>query len=235
MEHGLQGFLSGGAAAFTGTGQGYKRLILNGKTDICFHGGFLLYFGYTKIAAAGRTGAMELFEKTVEKKTLYRGRIVNVRVDSVALHNGKIVTREVVEHPGGVAVLPYDEDGTVTLVRQYRYPAQEVLLEAPAGKLEPGEDPEICGRRELHEEAGFTAKSFERLVVMQPSPGYCQELLYLYLARDLTFVGLKPDENEFLDIVKLPFSEALQMASNGQITDAKTALAILMTARKLNL
>jgi ADP-ribose pyrophosphatase len=178
---------------------------------------------------------MELIERTIEKKTLYHGHIVNVRVDSVALHNGKTVTREVVEHPGGVAVLPYQDDGTVTLVRQFRYPAREILLEIPAGKLEPGEDPEICGRRELHEEAGFTAGRFELMMVMQPSPGFCQELLYLYLARDLTFVGLKPDEDEFLELVRMPFDQALRMAADGQIADAKTALALLLTARKLGM
>ena len=177
---------------------------------------------------------MDLAEKTLARETLYRGRIVNVRLDRVALANGKAVVREVVEHPGGVAVLPLEDNGTVTMVRQFRYPGGEVLTEIPAGKLEPGEDPESCGRRELREEAGFVAKSFESLAVIQPSPGYCQEKLHLYLARDLTFLGLKPDEDEFLEILKLPFDRALKLASDGQIPDAKTALAILLTARRLD-
>lgn len=176
---------------------------------------------------------MELWEKTVELATVYEGLIVDVRRDKALLPNGKVVNREVVVHPGGVVVLPLDEDGFVTMVRQYRYPNQHVLLEVPAGKLEVGEDPEMCGRRELREEVGFTAQRFELLCVMEPSPGYSSEKLYLYLARGLTFVGLKPDEDEFLEVVRLPLADIVASVQRGEISDAKTALAVLLTEAKL--
>ncbi len=176
---------------------------------------------------------MQLEEQTVEQTTVYQGLIVNVRRDKARLPNGKIVNREVVEHPGGVAVLPLDDQGNITMVRQYRYPGQQLMLEIPAGKLEPGEDPADCGRRELHEEVGFTAGRYELLCTMDPSPGYCAEKLHLYLARQLTYIGLQPDDDEFLDIVKLPFADVVAQVCRGELSDAKTALAVLLTQAKL--
>ncbi|MCL2545637.1 MAG: NUDIX hydrolase [Oscillospiraceae bacterium] len=172
---------------------------------------------------------MQLHEQAITQSTAYSGIIVNVRRDTVRLPNGNAAEREVVVHPGGVAILPLDEDGNVTLVKQFRYAGNQVLLEIPAGKLEIGETPEECGRKELREEVGFTAGRFELLSVMYPTMGYCTEKLHLYLARDLTFVSLQPEEDEFLEIVKMPLAKLIDMVVNGEIVDAKTALAAMVT------
>ena len=130
--------------------------------------------------------AMKLTEKTISQKMLVEGRIINLRQDTVMLENGKTALRDVVEHPGGVCVLPLTEDNEVILVKQFRYPYQEVLFEIPAGKLDKGEeDPLHCGMRELEEETGVTAGDYLSLGQMYPSPGYCDEVIHMFLARQL--------------------------------------------------
>lgn len=130
---------------------------------------------------------MELTERTVEHTRPYEGVIVDVDLDKAVLPNGRIATREVVLHPGGVAVLPLNDDGTVTVVRQYRYPFAQVLTEIPAGKLDPEEEPRAGALRELKEEIGAQVGELIDLGAIYPSPGFCQEVLYLYLAKDLTY------------------------------------------------
>ena len=143
---------------------------------------------------------MELMEKTVESKTLFEGHIVTLKLDRAQLPNGSLASREVVEHPGGVAVLPLDAEGRVIMVRQYRYPLHNTLLELPAGKLEKGEDHRVCGIRELQEEVGITADEVIYLGGLYLSPGYSNEVLHLYLARGLHQGECHPDEDEFLEI-----------------------------------
>ena len=177
---------------------------------------------------------MDYTEQTLERRDIYRGRIVYLHVDQVALSDGEKTTREVVEHPGGVTVIPVGEHGEVWCVRQYRYPFGEHLLETPAGKLEPGEDPLECAMRELSEETGFTAEEYVYLGCLYPSPGYCLEKLYIYMAR-----GLKPgkrhlDRGEFLDVEQYTLDELLDMVMRDELRDAKTAAAVLKAKRYLD-
>lgn len=176
---------------------------------------------------------MHLYEKTVDSKEIFQGRIFHVREDKAELENGEIVTRELVLHNGGVCVVPVNEKGEVFMVRQFRYPFGQPLLEIPAGKLEKGEDHAACGRRELLEEVGAEASEYEYLGVMYPSPAYLNEQIHIYLAGGLTFSGQSLDADEFLDVVRLPLSEAVDMVMRNEIFDGKTKLALLMAAKKL--
>lgn len=170
---------------------------------------------------------MAFFEKTLSSEELYCGRIITVRRDKVELTNGHTSTREVVEHPGGVGIVAIDKDKNVLMVRQFRYPLSSEILEVPAGKLEKGEDPLECAVRELSEETGYSAGKMISLGSMYPSPGYCQEILYAYLALDLEAGASHPDEDEFLSVERIPFDKAVNMALSGEIKDAKTVIALL--------
>ncbi len=178
---------------------------------------------------------MELTEKTIDSREIYKGVIVRVRLDQIQLPDGRPSRREVVEHPGGVGVLPLDEEGRVTVVRQYRYPFSAPLLEIPAGKLERGEDHRVCGLRELEEEVGLRCDEFTYLGGLYLSPGYSTEVLHLYLARKLHQVNCHPDEGEFLEIEKLPFDELYKKVMANEIHDAKTVAAVLKTRLYLGL
>ena len=171
---------------------------------------------------------MNLNEQPLSADYKYRGRIINLRVDTALLPNGSSATREVVEHPGGVCVAALTEDGYLLFVRQFRYPYQKVLLELPAGKLDPGEDPLEAGKRELREETGAEAARYESLGELYPSPGYCGEIIHLYAATGLTFGQMSPDEDEFLEVEKIPLEEAARMVLDNEIADAKTQAAVLM-------
>ena len=171
-----------------------------------------------------------LIETTVRQETLYRGLIVNVRRDEALLPDGKPCTREVAEHPGGVCVAALTEENELLFVRQYRYPHGEVLLELPAGKLEPGEPPLPAAQRELGEETGAAAAHWEDLGLFYPTPGYCGERLYLYFATGLTFSAPHPDEGEFLQRERIPLEKAVQMVLNNEIYDGKTQAAVLKVA-----
>ncbi len=169
----------------------------------------------------------DLLEKTIRKIYVFKGRIVNVRNDDAQLSNGKIVSREVVEHRGGVGILPITAQGEVLLVKQYRYPYEELLLEIPAGKLEPGETPFETGVRELQEETGMNAARYFDLGIDYPSPGYCNEKIHLYAADGLTEIGQQLDEGEFLNVLSVPLTEALTMIYNGELKDSKTVIALM--------
>lgn len=169
---------------------------------------------------------MELTEKTLTSREVYRGRILRVREDTVRLPNGKTAEREVAEHPGGVGILALD-GGDVLLVRQYRYAFSRVLTEIPAGKREPGEEPFVTAQRELREEIGATAGKWTELGALIASPGCYGEVLYLYMAQELTFGETHPDEDEFLDVVRMPFDHAVELCMTGELTDAKTVIALL--------
>lgn len=174
---------------------------------------------------------MELIEKTISSERVYNGKIVKLRVDEVELPDGRRTKREVCDHQGGVGILPIDSDGCAILVRQYRYPYETTLLEIPAGKLEPGEDPLECGVRELKEETGCTAEKFTSLGVIYPTAGYVNEKLYLYLAQGLSSGQACPDEGEFLKVERIPFDELVQLVMEDKIHDAKTVAAALKAAR----
>ena len=172
---------------------------------------------------------MRLEEERVRTINGYRGIIVNTRLDYARLPDGSMALREVVEHPGGVAVLPLEADGTVWCVRQYRYPFSETLLEVPAGKLEPGEEPEQAARRELSEETGLEAGKLTYLGRHYCSPGYNSEVLHIYLAQDLRHGASHPDAGEFLAVEKHSLQELTDLALAGKLPDTKTVVAALKT------
>ena len=170
---------------------------------------------------------MELKETTVSTQTVYEGIIVNVRRDKAQLVDGRITNREVVEHPGGVCVFALDDEKKVILVRQYRYPMGEVVLELPAGKLEKGEDPSDSGLRELGEETGLVPRTYLPMGVSFSSPGIMEERIYYFFATDLVQGPVHPDDGEFLEIVRVPYEELLEMAKRGEIKDGKTLIGLL--------
>ena len=172
---------------------------------------------------------MRLDEKKLGTISRYQGIIVNTRLDRALLPDGSIALREVVEHPGGVAVLPLEADGTVWCVRQFRYPFSEELLEVPAGKLEPGEEPERAARRELSEETGLEPGEMIYLGRHYCSPGYNSEVLHIFLARDLRHGASHPDAGEFLAVEPHSIAELTELALAGELPDTKTAIAVLKT------
>ena len=178
---------------------------------------------------------MELTERTLHSKTVFEGRIITVQVDEARLPDGKTAGREVVRHPGGVTVLPLGADNTVTLVRQYRYPLGQELLELPAGKLDPGEDPVTGALRELKEETGAEPETFLPLGKLLPAPGCYGETLHLFLAKGLKFSQQQLDPDEFLNVERVPFDEMVHRCVNGEIDDAKTVAAVLRAKVLLNL
>lgn len=168
---------------------------------------------------------MDYVEKTVEKRYIYKGKILNLRCDDAALFDGTPCKREIIEHSGGAGVL-YIEDGKVLLVRQYRYAYGESVLEIPAGKLNAGEAPEITAARELEEETGIKAERLELLYTIYPTPGYTNEKIYLYQAYGGQRTGAHPDEGEFVDSVWIPLDTAKEMLERGEIKDGKTIVAL---------
>ena len=173
---------------------------------------------------------MNLEEKTLSRDYAYKGRIINLRVDEAELPNGKTAKREVVEHNGGVCVVALTEDNEILLVKQFRYPYQEVIYEIPAGKRDGDENPLDCGMRELKEETGMTAEKFIPLGELYPSPGYCGEIIWMYAAVGLSAGENDLDEDEFLEVEKIPLSKAVEMIMSGEINDAKTQAAVLKVA-----
>lgn len=172
---------------------------------------------------------MDMTERRVAHTRPYEGLIVNVDLDQVSLPNGRLAKREIVEHPGGVAVLPLNEDGTVTVVRQYRYAFAAELVEISAGKLDAGEEPETGALRELREEIGAHVEELISLGCVYPSPGFCKEVLHLYLAKHPVYGESHPDEDEFLEVERIPFDTLLERVMSGEIKDAKTVAAVLKT------
>ncbi|NLI93567.1 MAG: NUDIX hydrolase [Peptococcaceae bacterium] len=172
---------------------------------------------------------MKLEEKCLRSEMIHDGKIIKVLKDTVSLPNGKTATREVVRHPGAVGIVALHE-GKVLMVKQFRYALGQETLEIPAGKIDPGEKPEVCAIRELREETGYEG-TLQFLGVFHTSPGFADEKIYLYLAGDLTWSPLQADEDEFIGLTEVPWEEALQSAYRGEIKDAKTVLGILLAAR----
>ena len=170
-----------------------------------------------------------LIEKTVDSTEVFAGEMLHVYRDNIELPNGKMATREYVKHVGAVAVVALTENGSVVMEKQYRYPARRVVTEIPAGKLEYGEDPYDCAVRELSEETGITADNIVSLGQIYPSPGFCREVLHLYLATGLHNGQAHPDAGEFLDVLRVPFDELVEDVMSGRLRDGKTVAAVLKT------
>lgn len=170
---------------------------------------------------------MKLFEKTLTSETKFEGRIIKVLRDTVELENGKTSAREVVCHNGGVCVAALTEQNEVLLVRQFRYPYKEVLLELPAGKLEKGEDPFEAAKRELGEECGLTADHYTPLGEFYPTVGYDTEIIYMWVATGLHTTQMHLDDDEFLTPDRIPLAKAYEMVMNGEIKDGKTIAGVL--------
>ena len=165
--------------------------------------------------------------ETRNRTTLFRGLVVDVEQMEVKFGDKGWHLYQVVKHPGGVGVLPLHEDGTVTLIRQLRPAVGAHLMEIPAGRLAPGEDPAVCGRRELAEETGLRAKTFTSLGIFHPSPGVVGETIHLFLATGLTQEEAAPEQYEEIGTIRIPFEEVRRMAESGEITDGKTIAALL--------
>lgn len=169
---------------------------------------------------------MDRTEKPLSKSTAYRGSILNLRIDKVETPAGKKAIREVVEHAPAVAILPVADDGTIYLIRQYRYAVGKDLLEIPAGLVEPGEDLARCAERELQEEIGFFPGKLLEIGTMYNSPGFCTETVTLYLATDLRPSNLAPDDDEFIETVTMSPDEIRGMIERGEVVDGKTFAAL---------
>lgn len=159
-------------------------------------------------------------------KNIYRGKVVTLNVDTVTLPNGLTVELEVIRHPGAAAMVPVKDDGTVILIRQFRHAAGGFIFEIPAGKLHPGEDPLDCAARELEEEIGYRAGSFELLSSIWTAPGFADEVIHVYKAQGLTQGRQQLDRDEVLDVVEMSLDEAMARIENGTIRDAKTIVGL---------
>ncbi|MBP3951083.1 NUDIX domain-containing protein [Halalkalibacter suaedae] len=167
-----------------------------------------------------------LFEKTTKSTEIYKGKIIDLHLEEVELPNGKTSTREIVTHPGAVAVVPITKEGKIVLVRQYRKALKKVIVEIPAGKLDENEEPEKAAKRELEEETGYLAKELKFLASFYTSPGFADEIIYLYAADKLEKGYANTDEDEFLDVLEVTIEEAEVMVKEELIHDAKTMYAI---------
>ncbi len=168
----------------------------------------------------------------LDSREIFNGRVFGVTIDTIR-EGDKTYQREVVHHPGSAVIVPVFDDGTIVLVRQYRHPAVKYLLEAPAGTLNPGEAPEEGAARELEEELGFVAGELEKLSEFFISPGFLEEKMWVYLATELKQTEQKLEDDEIVEIVRLPISQALTMISSGEIEDAKTIIGVMLAAPRI--
>lgn len=175
---------------------------------------------------------MKLIETKIEGEIIYNGKILRLERDKVILENGNNAYREVVRHNGGACIVAVTKDNEILFVKQYRYPLNKVVMELPAGKLEPNEHPEICAKRELREETGAIGE-VEYLTEIYPTPGYSSEIIYIYAAFNVEIGSLSLDEDEFIDVVKVDIDSALEMIKSGEIKDAKTIVGILLVADRI--
>lgn len=175
----------------------------------------------------------DLSEQTIRGEWVFRGKLLHVRRDLVQLPDGASTEREYIEHPGAVMVIPLLDTGDLVMERQYRYPLRRDVLELPAGKIDAGEAPLDCGKRELLEETGYVASSWRYLATTHPVVGYSDERIEIYLAQGLTRQAAKPDHDEHLEVFKLPLAAALDWVREGRITDAKTVIGLFWAERIL--
>ncbi|MDU2065565.1 MAG: NUDIX hydrolase [Sporomusaceae bacterium] len=171
---------------------------------------------------------MELKETMLLSEQVFSGSIITVCQDQIELPNGRKTKRDVVLHPGAAAIVPVTKAGKLVLVRQYRYPVQTVLLEIPAGKLDQGESPEVCARRELEEETGFQAGTLTKLTAIYTAPGFSNEIIHIYLAQELTKTKQQLDSDEFLNVEEYSREQVQAMIRSGEICDAKSITGIML-------
>ncbi|WP_335869798.1 NUDIX hydrolase [Bacillus sp. 2205SS5-2] len=167
-------------------------------------------------------------EKTITSETLFEGKIISLKVEDVQLPNGKTSKREIINHPGAVAVIAVKENGNIIMVEQYRKALERTLLEIPAGKLEPGEEPKVTAERELEEETGYGCRNMRHLISFYTSPGFADELVHLYIAEDLFVIenSKGTDEDEFVELVEVSIEEGQEWIKSQRIFDAKTVYAV---------
>jgi ADP-ribose pyrophosphatase len=175
-----------------------------------------------------------LTETTVESKVVFQGKIINLRVDTVRLPSGRIAVREIADHSDSICVVPVDDEGNVLLVRQYRKPAEAVLLEVPAGGVEDGEVSEETVQRELQEEVGYRAGKLQHLSSFWLAPGWCTEYMHAYLATDLTPATLDADDDENIQVERVPLAQTLELIASGEIQDAKSIASLLLVMHRHN-
>lgn len=169
---------------------------------------------------------MDFYEKTIHKKEIFKGKIVQLSVHDVELPNGKTSKREIVNHPGAVGILAITDDEKLVLVKQFRKPLEKTIAEIPAGKLEEGEDPLLCAKRELEEETGYIANSWKKITSFYTSPGFANEIIHIFFAKDLTQGTKNTDEDEFVERMEVSLEEAIELMEKEVIHDAKTMFAV---------
>lgn len=174
-------------------------------------------------------------ETTLHTRRAFDGHLVKLDVLDVRLPDGNTSQREIVQHPGAVAMIPLDDNQNVLLVRQFRTAADDVILEIPAGTLYPGEDPKACAIRELQEETGYKPNKIEPLDGIYTAPGYTTEFIHLFLTTELVESTLEADADEFIEVVRIPLAEAIRRVEQGEILDGKTVTGLLRVARKLGI
>lgn len=176
---------------------------------------------------------MHFYEKTISSKEIFSGKIVNLKVDTVKLPNGKISTREIIQHPGAVAIVALTQKEDVLMVKQYRKAPESALLEIPAGKLEKNETKEECAQRELMEETGYCACDMEYVTSFYTSPGFTNELIHLFFARNIKQRQMQCDEDEYIKLEYIPLDNAISKIYKGEIKDSKTITGLLLYYLKL--
>lgn len=183
--------------------------------------------------SSSASGMQHNLEPTVSSEIKFQGRILNLRVDTVRMPNGRLTTREIAEHSESICAVPLDEQGNVLMVNQFRKPAESELLEVVAGGIEAGEDPKEATIRELREEVGYTAGNLELLSSFWVAPGWCTEFMYAYLATDLSPAKLSGDDDEHISVVTVPLDRVPSMIQSGEIQDVKSIAALLLALRKV--
>ena len=177
---------------------------------------------------------MSYEEKTMKSEKVYKGKIVNLRIDTVELPDKKYSKREIVEHPGSAGIIPLTDDDSIILVKQFRKPVEKSLLEIPAGKIEINEEPRQTALRELDEETGYTSNKLEYLFEFYTSPGFSNEKMYLFLATELSEGEAKPENDEYIETVKIKVEDLVDMVNKGEINDSKTIISIFYAERYIN-
>ncbi|WP_062198436.1 NUDIX domain-containing protein [Massilibacterium senegalense] len=167
-----------------------------------------------------------LYEKTISMTSIFKGNVISLRTENVQLPNGEETVRELVHHPGAVAIIPVTEEGKIVVVRQFRKALEKTIIEIPAGKLEPGEQPEASAHRELEEETGYIAKEMTYMTTFYTSPGFADELVHMYVAKNLDIGVVNRDDDEFMDVLTITLEEAKALIQSGDICDAKTMYAV---------